>query len=142
MNSEFNLLRFEEAHKKYYQTALAEIENGRKESHWMWFIFPQIKGLGRSYTSQYYAIESLDEAKAFLNHPYLGRNLFEITNVLLLLDSNNATKIFGKPDDMKLKSCMTLFAIVSEEQSVFEKVLSKFFGNKYDNLTIKLLQKK
>lgn len=139
---QINLIRFEDAHIRYYQTALKEIRNGRKESHWMWFIFPQIKGLGRSYTSQYYAIESLDEAKAFLNHPYLGRNLLEITNVLLLLDSNNATKIFGKPDDMKLKSCMTLFAIASEEQSVFEKVLSKFFGNEYDNLTIKLLQKK
>lgn len=139
---QINLIRFEDAHIRYYQTALKEIRNGRKESHWMWFIFPQIKGLGRSYTSQYYAIESLDEAKAFLNHPYLGKNLIEITNVLLLLDSNNATEIFGKPDDMKLKSCMTLFAIASEEQSVFEKVLSKFFGNKYDNLTIKLLRKK
>lgn len=139
---QINLIRFEDAHIRYYQTALKEIRNGRKESHWMWFIFPQIKGLGRSYTSQYYAIVSLDEAKAFLNHPYLGKNLLEITNVLLLLDSNNATEIFGKPDDMKLKSCMTLFAIASEEQSVFEKVLSKFFGNKYDNFTIKLLQKK
>ena len=139
---QINLIRFEDAHIRYYQTALKEIRNGRKESHWMWFIFPQIKGLGRSYTSQYYAIESLDEAKAFLNHPYLGKNLLEITNVLLLLDLNNATEIFGKPDDIKLKSCMTLFAIASEEQSVFEKVLSKFFGNKYDNLTIKLLQKK
>lgn len=137
---QINLKRFEDAHIRYYHTALKEIRNGRKESHWMWFIFPQIKGLGRSYTSQYYAIESLDEAKAFLNHPYLGKNLLEITNVLLLLDSNNATEIFGKPDDMKLKSCMTLFAIVSEEQSVFDKVISKFFNGKYDNRTINLLR--
>lgn len=137
---QINLIRFEDAHIRYYQTALKEIRNGRKESHWMWFIFPQIKGLGRSYTSQHYAIESLDEAKAFLNHPCLGKNLLEITNVLLLLDSNNATEIFGKPDDMKLKSCMTLFAIASEEQSVFDKVISKFYNGKYDNRTINLLR--
>lgn len=137
---QINLKRFEDAQIRYYQTALKEIRNGRKESHWMWFIFLQIKVLGRSYTSQYYAIESLEEAKAFLNHPYLGKNLLEITNVLLLLDSNNATKIFGKPDDMKLISCMTLFAIASEEQSMFDKVISKFFNCKYDNRTINLLR--
>lgn len=140
MNPEINLQRYEEAHKNHYQTALAEIKNGRKESHWMWFIFPQIKGLGRSYTSQYYAIENLNEAKEFLKHPYLGKNLLEITNALLLLDSNNATEIFGKPDDMKLKSCMTLFAIASEEQNVFDKVISKFYNGKYDNRTINLLR--
>ena len=106
-----NLKRFTEAQYRDYEQALKEIKNGRKESHWMWYIFPQLKGLGRSYTSDFYGIENLDEAKAFLQDPYLGKNLQEIAAALLELDNDNATQIMGRPDDMKLKSSMTLFAL-------------------------------
>ena len=129
MENSFDLSRFTKAHRYSYQTALSEIKNGRKTSHWMWYIFPQMRGLGRSDTSKYYAIQSLDEAKAFLKDPYLGKNLLEI----------NATEVFGKPDDWKLKSCMTLFSIISEDGSVFHKVLDKFFYGKPDKRTLKML---
>lgn len=139
MENSFDLSRFTKAHRYSYQTALSEIKNGRKTSHWMWYIFPQMRGLGRSDTSRYYAIQSLDEAKAFLKDPYLGKNLLEISNTLLALDTNNATEVFGKPDDWKLKSCMTLFSIISEDGSVFHKVLDKFFYGKPDKRTLKIL---
>ena len=139
MENSFDLSRFTKAHRYSYQTALSEIKNGRKTSHWMWYIFPQMRGLGRSDTSRYYAIQSLDEAKAFLKDPYLGKNLLEISNTLLALDTNNATEVFGKPDDWKLKSCMTLLFIISEDGSVFHKVLDKFFYGKPDKRTLKML---
>lgn len=137
--SDIQLTRFEEAHRCSYKTALTEIRNGRKETHWMWFIFPQIHGLGKSPTSQYYAIQNLDEARAFLNDSYLGGNLLEITNALLLLDEDNPTAIFGKPDDKKLRSSMTLFALVSEDDSVFRQVLNKYFEGKPDKRTLGIL---
>ena len=105
----------------------------------MWFIFPQIHGLGHSSNSQYYAIQSLDEATAFLQDPYLGRNMLEICHVLLTLDTNNATEIFGKPDDMKLKSSMTLFSLVPDADPVFQNVLDKYFDGKRDHRTLKRL---
>lgn len=141
MNDSVNLERFIKAQQNFgtYQTALSEIKNGHKETHWMWYIFPQMLGLGISSTSQYYAIHSLEEARAFLNDPYLGNNLAEISQALLGLESNNAYSIFGSPDDLKLRSSMTLFAVAAGEDSVFAKVLDKFFDGKYDAMTLKLL---
>ena len=136
-----NLKRFTEAQYRDYEQALKEIKIGRKESHWMWYIFPQLKGLGRSYTSDFYGIENLDEAKAFLQDPYLGKNLQEIAAALLELDNDNATQIMGRPDDMKLKSSMTLFACADPENAVFEKVLEKFYNGHKDRRTLKMLSK-
>lgn len=139
MEHKYNLSRFTAAHDRDFSTALREIKSGRKISHWMWYIFPQIRGLGRSSTSQYYSIQNLDEAIAFLNDPYLGGNFQEICQALLALETNNATEVFGKPDDIKLKSSMTLFAMASEENSIFHQVLEKFFKGKYDELTLRIL---
>ena len=134
-----DLQRFTDAQKRDFETAFAEISNGRKDTHWMWYIFPQIAGLGKSPTSSYYAIRSLDEARAFLDDPYLGANLVSICQALLTLPPDNATEIFGKPDDKKLRSSMTLFSIAAGDGSIFEKVLEKFFDGKRDRLTTKIL---
>jgi uncharacterized protein (DUF1810 family) len=125
---EYDLERFIRAQEMDYRTALMEIRNGRKRSHWMWYIFPQIAGLGFSSTSKYYALKDLGEAKAYLDDETLGKRLIEISGVLLNLESDNARKIFGTPDDMKLRSSMTLFSRVKGADSVFQKVLDKFFG--------------
>lgn len=136
----YDLSRFVKAQQEDYQCALSEIKAGQKRSHWMWYIFPQIIGLGRSSTSEYYAIRDFGEAKAFLEDAYLGGNLVEICKALLELDSNNATKIFGRPDDMKLKSSMTLFACADgDENSIFMKVLDKFFDGQSDRRTMQIL---
>jgi len=134
-----SLQRFEKAHQQNFQIALSEIKKGKKTSHWMWYIFPQIKGLGNSETSRYYAIENLDEARAFLEHPVLGNNLISITSELLTLQTNNATSVFGKPDDMKLHSSMTLFSLFPGTNPIFQKVLDKYFNGKQDLKTINLL---
>lgn len=139
MNETPNLQRFIDAHRSDYATALEEIKNGKKISHWMWYIFPQIEGLGKSFTSQFYAIHSLEEARAFLEDLYLGKNLLEICDALMQLETNNATTVMGRPDDMKLKSSMTLFLYVAGENSVFENVLNKFFRGKKDVRTMKIL---
>lgn len=139
MTQSDDLQRFITAQQSDYETALREIKNGKKMTHWMWYIFPQVQGLGRSSTSQYYAIKDLEEAKAFLENPYLSKNLHEICEALLQLETNNPTEVFGKPDDKKLCSSMTLFALVSGEQSVFHKVLEKYFQGKYDNRTKRIL---
>ena len=139
MNETPNLQRFIDAHRSDYATALEEIKNGKKISHWMWYIFPQIAGLGKSFTSQFYAIHSLEEARAFLEDLYLGKNLLEICDALMQLETNNATTVMGRPDDMKLKSSMTLFLYVAGENSVFENVLNKFFRGKKDVRTMKIL---
>lgn len=137
-----NLNRFLEAQEKDYDVALSEIKSGRKISHWVWYIFPQFKGLGFSATSNYYAIKDLNEAIQFINHPILGSRLREISNELLLLNENNASKIMGSPDDLKLKSCMTLFNYVDEtKDSVFKKVLGKFFNEQLDKKTIDCIEK-
>lgn len=134
-----DLQRFRSAHEYDYQMALEEIKNGKKRSCWMWYIFPQIAGLGKSSTAQYYAISDLEEAKAFLADGMLGAHLREISQVLLELPSNDAYAVMGCPDNMKLKSSMTLFAIADPKQEVFQKVLDKFFNGKKDVNTIKLL---
>lgn len=137
MNNE--LERFLIAQQTYYQTALQEIKSGRKRSCWMWFIFPQIAGLGYSGTAQYYAIRDLDEAKAYMEDDTLSSNLVEISQALLEVDSNDATVVMGWPDDLKLKSSMTLFAVAKPECEVFQKVLDKFFHGERDQRTIEIL---
>ncbi len=136
-----DLKRFIEAQESEYINALSEIKSGKKKSHWMWFIFPQIAGLGLSDTSRFYAIKNIDEATSYLNHPILGFRLREISNALLNFKESNANIILGTPDDVKLKSCMTLFAIIEESKdNVFNMVLDKFFNGKADDKTLKLLK--
>ena len=132
--------RFIKAQEKYFNIAEAELKNGRKESHWMWYIFPQLKELGYSSTAKYYGLTK-DEAKAYLKDEILKSRLIEISQVLLELTSNNATEIFGYPDDLKLKSSMTLFSEIAPEIEVFNKVLEKFFSGKKDDKTLELLEK-
>lgn len=134
-----NLERFINAQQYDYPVALYELKAGYKESHWMWFIFPQYKGLGYSSTAKYYAIQSKEEAIAYVHHPILGKRLIEISQVLLDLNCDDATAIFGSPDNLKLKSCMTLFYIVSKE-SIFQQVIDKFYHGQYDQRTIELLE--
>lgn len=136
---EYNLNRFLEAQSAAYEIAHSEICAGRKRSHWMWYIFPQLKGLGRSATSEYYGIDGISEAKEFLAHPVLGNRLREITQALIRLDTNDAHRIFGTPDDMKLRSCMTLFDIVSPND-IFNDVLTKFFDGNKDCKTLEQLE--
>lgn len=131
--------RFVEAQKHSYDTALEEIKRGKKRNHWMWYIFPQMKGLGYSSTAQYYGIENRKEAEEYLAHPILGSRLLEISKELLKLESNDPRAVMGDPDNWKLKSCMTLFEIVSNEP-VFGQVLDKFFGGERDKITVEMLR--
>ena len=139
MSHNYNLERFIDAQHNDYATALSEIKSGRKQSHWMWYIFPQIQGLGFSSTSKYYAIKNLDEATAYLHHEVLGSRLIEICNALLALETNDAHKIFGSPDDMKLKSSITLFAEVKDADKVLQALLDKFFNGTKDSKTLQIL---
>ena len=140
MIDKYNLDRFVIEQQRDYVTAYEELSQGRKRSHWSWWIIPQIVGLGMTATSYKYAIKSMDEAKAFLEHPYLGKNIREISNVLLGLESDNATAIMGHPDDLKLRSCMTLFAEADPKEEVFQKVLDKFFNGEKDERTLEILK--
>ncbi|MCR5890031.1 DUF1810 domain-containing protein [Hymenobacter sp. J193] len=135
-----NLQRFLDAQQRDFSTALAEIRSGRKRSHWMWYIFPQIQGLGYSETARFYAIQSRPEAEAYLQHPVLGSRLVEISEALLTLESNDATRIMGSPDDVKLKSSMTLFAALEGFNPVFQRVLDKFFSGSPDAKTLQILR--
>ena len=135
-----SLQRFIDAQQSDYETALSEIKRGRKQSHWMWYIFPQIQGLGFSATSKLYAIRNLQEAQEYLNHPLLGKRLKEITDALINLPSTNAHEIFGSPDDVKLKSSMTLFASLPNADPVFESALKKFFKGEKDAKTLSLIK--
>lgn len=132
--------RFVKAQEESYGQALMEIKNGRKRSHWMWYIFPQLKGLGRSETARYYGIENRAEAKAYLAHPLLGMRLLEISGELLKFESSDARAVFGRPDDLKLKSSMTLFYLVGGNPT-FKAVLDKYFGGALDEITVNLLDK-
>ena len=134
-----DLARFVEAQATTYDRALTEIRQGRKQSHWMWFIFPQIAGLGRSPTAQRYAIQSLQEAIAYLAHPVLGPRLLECTEAVLAIEHRSAFEIFGQADDVKLRSSATLFALVSQPPSVFDRLLDKYFGGERDDRTIRLV---
>jgi uncharacterized protein (DUF1810 family) len=133
------LERFITAQEKDYHTAFAEIKTGRKRSHWMWYIFPQLTGLGFSSMAVRFAIHDLNEAKAYLAHPILGRRLIEISKALLEHPGNSATEIMGTPDDLKLRSSMTLFSLVPGADPVFEAVLKKYYKGEKDKATLQLV---
>jgi uncharacterized protein (DUF1810 family) len=135
----YHLDRFVQAQDRTYESALTEIRNGRKRSHWMWFIFPQFEGLGSSAQSVFFSIKSIAEAKAYLAHPLLGPRLIECAGAVLAIDGRSAIDIFGSPDDMKLGSSATLFARASPDGSVFHRVLDKYFGGRADEKTLRLV---
>ena len=139
MSDDYRLSRFVEAQDRVYDDVLSELRSGRKTSHWMWFIFPQIAGLGFSNTTQFYAIKSIDEARAYLQHPILGARLVECCEALLSLRGRSAHDVLGSPDDMKLKSSMTLFASISPKESAFERVLDRYYDGERDSKTLDLL---
>ncbi len=139
MTDRYNLSRFIEAQDAVYPAVLRELRAGRKTSHWMWFIFPQIAGLGRSSTAQFFALGGRGEAAAYLAHPILGQRLIECTLIVNALPGDDAHAIFGSPDDLKFRSSMTLFADVAPAGSPFELSLTKFFGGVPDAATLKLL---
>ena len=134
-----DLNRFVEAQRDVYARAIDEIRGGRKRSHWMWFVFPQIAGLGVSATARRYAIQNLAEAQAYLDHPILGKRLLECAEAAVGVEERSAFEVFGSPDDMKLRSCATLFARVSPPGSVFHRLLDRYFGGEPDDKTISLL---
>ena len=137
-----DLSRFPKAQEQDYGQALREIRSGRKRSHWMWYIFPQIQGLGFSPTAQYYAIRDLQEARDYLAHPVLGARLKEISSALLDLNGLSASEIFGYPDDLKLRSSMTLFRMADLNEPVFLEVLEKYYDGKPDARTVELAGKR
>lgn len=134
----YDLNRFIEAQKGYYNIALNEIKQGEKRSHWMWFIFPQLKGLGHTDISNYYGIENLEESKAYLNNNYLYHNLIEISEAILNIENKTAIEILGFPDCYKLRSSMTLFYLASNNE-LFKKVIDKYYNGELDDLTINML---
>jgi uncharacterized protein (DUF1810 family) len=134
-----DLGRFRRAQEGDYERALSEIAGGRKRSHWMWYIFPQIDGLGTSSTARRYAIKGLDEARAYLDDPVLGPRLLECAEAAVGVEGRSATEIFGSPDDLKLRSCATLFACVSPPGSVFDRLLAKYYQGRRDEKTLELL---
>ena len=140
MNDTFDLNRFIDAQRAMYPDVLEELRSGRKRSHWMWFIFPQLAGLGHSETARFYAISGEAEATAYLNNPLLGARLLECTRTVLEHSGQSARAMFGTPDDMKLRSCMTLFASMAPEQVCFQQVLERFFDGESDAKTIALLE--
>jgi uncharacterized protein (DUF1810 family) len=136
------LERFKEAQKRDYQSALAEIKNGHKRGHWMWYIFPQVAGLGTTDTSKYYAIKDIKEATDYLMDQELSLRLIGVCKALLELETNSASAVFGSPDDLKLKSSMTLFDAVPATFPVFDQVLDKFYQGARDQRTLQLLATK
>ncbi|MBX0333834.1 DUF1810 domain-containing protein [Pontibacter sp. HSC-14F20] len=140
MKNNDSLTRFLDAQTDSYEQALSEIKSGRKRSHWMWFIFPQVQGLGYSETAQFYAIKDLEEARLYLQHPVLGPRLVEISKAMLALEGKTANQILGNPDDLKLRSSMTLFAAVPNADPVFKNVLDKYYKGEADEKTRQLLR--
>lgn len=134
-----DLGRFVEAQAATYAAALAELRRGRKASHWMWFVFPQIAGLGRSPTARFYALASLDEARAYLSHPVLGPRLSEVVDAILALPGRDARAVFGSPDDLKLRSSLTLFQAAAPDEPRFQRALDKYFAGRPDPLTLERL---
>jgi uncharacterized protein (DUF1810 family) len=135
----YDLARFLRAQEADYDRAISEIRSGLKRSHWMWYIFPQIDGLGFSSASKRYSIKSLGEARAYLDHPILGPRLLECAEAVFSVEGRSAAEILGSPDDLKLKSCATLFACVSPPDSVFDRLLGKYYGGSRDAKTLQLL---
>lgn len=139
MMQDFHLERFVDAQRPVYETVRAELRSGRKRSHWMWYIFPQIAGLGRSETARHYALSGIEEAQAYLAHPLLGQRLEECCRILAGIEGRTASAIFGYPDDLKLHSSLTLFAQAAPEQPLFVACLEKYFNGQRDAATLKLL---
>ncbi len=139
MGDVYNLHRFLTAQAPTYHTVLAELRTGKKSSHWIWFIFPQIAGLGHSSMAQQFAIASLDEAKAYFQHPVLGQRLRECTQLVLDVNGRSAQEILGYPDNLKFRSCMTLFSAVTTDNNLFKNALLKYFDGKPDQLTLDIL---
>ena len=136
----FHLARFVEAQESIYDDALRELRGARKKTHWMWFIFPQIIGLGQSSTAQFYSLKSADEARAYLEHPVLGSRLLECTATVEGIEKRGIAEVFGSPDDMKFRSCMTLFAQVAPKRPQFERLITKYFQGQPDERTLQILQ--
>jgi uncharacterized protein (DUF1810 family) len=136
----FGLSRFINAQDDVYNDVLTELKSGLKRTHWMWFIFPQIDGLGHSPTTEYYAIKNIEEARKYLAHPVLGPRLLECAEAVLSVEGRSVSQIFGYPDDFKLKSSMTLFAFVSDPDSAFVNVLNKYFHGEHDIKTLQILE--
>jgi uncharacterized protein (DUF1810 family) len=139
MNDPFNLQRFVDAQEPLYERALAELRDGRKQSHWIWFVFPQIAGLGHSTMAEKYAIRTLDEAKAYLDHPVLGPRLSECTQLVLNIEGKTAVQIFDYPDDLKFRSSMTLFAHAATDAPIFRDAIRKYFNGTFDRVTVRAL---
>lgn len=134
--------RFVTAQEGDYERALSEIRSGRKRTHWMWYVFPQVEGLGSSPTSRRYSIKSLEEARAYLAHPLLGPRLRAVAEAALAVEARAARDVFGSPDDLKLRSSATLFASLSPPGSVFDRLIEKYFGGERDTRALQLLAKR
>ncbi len=141
MTDRYDLQRFIEAQDKVYESVLSELRAGQKRTHWIWYVFPQIQGLGSSSMAQRYAIASREEALAYAEHPILGARLRECTQLVLDIDGRSAKQIFGYPDDLKFRSCMTLFECSAADKRVFQDALLKYFGGEPDQLTLDILKK-
>jgi len=141
MNDRYDLQRFVDAQQPVYDEVCAELAAGSKESHWMWFVFPQLRGLGHSWTADRYGIGSLDEAAAYLAHPILGPRLRECTRLVCQVEGRSISQIFSDPDDLKFRSSMTLFAQAATQEPLFEAALQKYFGGQPDRLTLARLMK-
>src|SRR5579863_10528228 len=141
MNDPYDLQRFVDAQDPLFDEVCAELRAGCKESHWMWFVFPQLRGLGHSGMASHYGIASLDQARAYLAHPVLGPRLKECTQLACQIEGRSIGQIFGAPDDLKFRSCMTLFARAAENEPLFDAALEKYFGGQPDHLTLERLKK-
>ena len=140
MNDTYQLQRFLDAQEDIYPNVVRELKQGRKQSHWIWYIFPQVKGLGKSYISKKYALGSLDEAAAYVQHPILGNRLNECTEIVVNTEGSTAEQIFGYPDNLKFHSSITLFSLVENHNPLFDSALRKYFDNKKDQLTLDTLK--
>lgn len=136
----YDIDRFIKMHELYYEVALSEIKDGYKRTHWIWYIFPQLKGLGQSYNSEYYGLDNVDEVIEYMRNPYLRNNMIEICNELYKLD-DSIENIFGYPDYLKLNSCMTLFKYSIPEEKIFGKIIDKFYNGKRDSVTLEILER-
>lgn len=136
----YDIDRFIKMQELYYEIALSEIKDGYKRTHWIWYIFPQLKGLGQSYNSEYYGFDGVDEVIEYMRNPYLRNNMIEICNELYKLD-DSIENIFGYPDYLKLNSCMTLFEYSIPEEKIFGKIIDKFYNGKRDRVTLEMLEK-
>lgn len=135
----YDIDRFIKMQELYYEVALFEIKDGYKRTHWIWYIFPQLKGLGQSYNSEYYGLDGVDEVIEYMRNPYLRNNMIEICNELYKLD-DSIENIFGYPDYLKLNSCMTLFEYSIQEEKIFGKIIDKFYNGKRDRVTLEMLE--